>query len=54
MTISPEDILESNPIEKGWFLSGDNPDGYLIGKDKTVMYEGVASGITVDQNHTTQ
>lgn len=44
VTIGPEDLLESHPSEKGWFLSGDNPDGYLIGKDEAVIYKGVDSG----------
>lgn len=44
VTINPEDLLESQPNEKGWFLSGENPDGYLIGKDRVEMFEGVASG----------
>ena len=30
--------------EKGWFLSGDNPDGYLVGTDKKVLHSKVKSG----------
>ena len=29
---------------KGWFLSGDNPDGYLVGTDKNVLHDKSASG----------
>lgn len=29
---------------KGWFLSGDNPDDYLVGIDKEVLYNKSDSG----------
>lgn len=29
---------------KGWFISGDNPDGYMVGTDKSVLHDKVASG----------
>ena len=36
--------LVSQSSIKGWFLSGDNPDGYLIGTDKAVFHNESASG----------
>jgi hypothetical protein len=44
VTIDPSDLLYSQIVQKGWFLSGDNPDGYLVGKDKSVNYKSKASG----------
>lgn len=43
-TINPEDMSDSTFIQKGWFLAGDNPDGYEVGKDKTITYKGTEGG----------
>lgn len=37
-------VDEKQTTQQGWFLSGDNPDGYIYGKDKTVTYKDVSSG----------
>lgn len=39
-----EQQLVSQHAIKGWFLSGDNPDGYMVGTDKAVLYGKTASG----------
>lgn len=39
-----EDQLVKQVSVKGWFLSGDNPDGYLVGTDKNVLHGKSASG----------
>lgn len=44
VTIDPSDLLSPQTSQKGWFLSGDNADGYLVGKDKSIEYKGKASG----------
>lgn len=43
-TINPEDMRDSTFIQRGWFLAGDNPDGYEVGKDRTITYTGKESG----------
>ncbi|HVX58439.1 MAG TPA: hypothetical protein VG964_01750 [Candidatus Saccharimonadales bacterium] len=37
-------IEETQAAQQGWFLSGDNPDGYSYGSDKKVTHKGVSSG----------
>ena len=44
VTINPEDLIEIQPSQKGWFLSGDNQDGYIVGKDSGVIHNGIPSG----------
>ena len=44
VTINLEDLQDSQSNQKGWFLSGDNPDGYEVGKDKSVIFKDKASG----------
>ena len=44
VTMDPYDLLYPQTSQKGWFLSGDNPDGYLVGKDKSVKHSGKVSG----------
>ncbi len=44
MIIPNEEQLSAQSTQKGWFVSGDNPDGYSIGQDKTVRHNKVASG----------
>lgn len=39
-----EEQLVAQSTQKGWFISGDNPDGYTIGQDKAVLRNKVASG----------
>ena len=39
-----EGQLVTQASVKGWFLSGDNPDGYLVGIDKEVLYNKSVSG----------
>jgi hypothetical protein len=41
MTIPVE---ENQTAQQGWFLSGDNPDGYIVDNDKTVTYKSASSG----------
>lgn len=42
MTV-PGEEMQAEQLQ-GWFLSGDNPDGYLVGNDKSVVYKTVSSG----------
>ena len=44
LTISPEDLQDTQPSQKGWFLSGDSPNDYIVGKDMRVTYKSIASG----------
>lgn len=44
MIIPDSEQLVSQSPQKGWFLSGDNSDGYMIGSDKAVRHNNVASG----------
>src|SRR5437588_4451341 len=44
MIIPGDEQLAAQSPQKGWFLSGDNPDGYKVGTDKTVTYNNAASG----------
>jgi len=54
LTISPEDLQDTQPSPKGWFLSGDSPNNYVVGKDRKVPYRGIASGyIKSKQDKTT-
>jgi len=39
-----EQQLVSQQTVKGWFLSGDNPDGYIIGTDKVTLHNKLPSG----------
>jgi hypothetical protein len=44
MIIPSEERLAAQVSHKGWFLSGDNPDGYVIGKDTALTYKKTSSG----------
>lgn len=44
MIIPNEEKLLAQSTQKGWFISGDNPDGYNIGQDKVVRHNKVVSG----------
>lgn len=44
LTVEPEDLQTPQTIQKGWFISGDNPDCYEVGTDKTVVYNKQSSG----------
>jgi hypothetical protein len=44
MIIPSEEQLAAEVSQKGWFLSGDTPDAYVIGKDKTVTFKKASSG----------
>jgi len=39
---------------KGWFLSGDNPDGYRVGADKEVVHNKAASGFIRSKRYETK
>lgn len=51
-TINPEDLIDSKSVQKGWFLAGDNPEGYTIGNDKLATYKGVESGYIKSKSNT--
>jgi hypothetical protein len=44
LTINPEEQRSLQPVQKGWFISGDNPDCYEVGTDKAVVYKKEPSG----------
>ncbi|HTB48471.1 MAG TPA: hypothetical protein VK712_00105 [Verrucomicrobiae bacterium] len=44
LTVSPEELRSTRPVQKGWFISGDNPDCYEVGTDKAVVYSKAPSG----------
>jgi hypothetical protein len=44
VTVESEDLQIPQTIQKGWFISGDNPDCYEVGMDKTVVYNKEPSG----------
>ena len=48
-TIDANDLYNS-PAPKGWFLSGNNPAGYLVDKDQSVKYKGRDSGCIRSKN----
>lgn len=39
-----EQQVVAQSTTKGWFISGDNPDGYMVGTDKAVLHNKLASG----------
>jgi hypothetical protein len=39
-----EEQLLAQSTQKGWFISGDNPDGYSVGQDKAVRHKEIVSG----------
>jgi hypothetical protein len=44
LTIESEELQTPQTIQKGWFISGDNPDCYEVGTDKVVRYQKDPSG----------
>jgi len=44
VTINLEDLQASQALQQGWFLSGDNPNGYVVGNDQETIYKDAASG----------